>query len=288
MKELQVVDMRVVPGDSAYLIYNDTTTILYDSGFAFTGYDLARKIKETLGERKLDYIFLTHSHYDHCLGSAYVKKAYPEAVVIAGRHTAEVFARPHAILKMRELDNAHAKHYGIGEYEFLGDTLSVDVVVKEGDEIGCGDLLFRVYEFPGHTKCSIGFYEINKKLLLSSETLGIYHGDGILPICLTGFSDALRSISKLKTLDIEHLLVPHLGLIDRKATKHYLSIVEGEFQKAKELIISSLQEGKDKEKIIEEFAKIFTGGPIHDIYPPDASHLNTSLMIDLIKKEFFD
>ena len=62
MKELQVVDMRVVPGDSAYLIYNDTTAILYDNGFAFTGYALARKIKETLGERKLDYIFLTHSH----------------------------------------------------------------------------------------------------------------------------------------------------------------------------------------------------------------------------------
>ena len=286
MKDLLVVDMRVVPGDSAYLIYNDTTAILYDSGFAFTGYDLARKIKGELGERNLDYIFLTHSHYDHCLGSAYVKKAYPNAKVIAGLHTSEVFMRPRAINKMKELDNAHARHYGIAEYEFLGGDLSVDRVVKEGDEIVCGDLVFRVYEFPGHTKCSIGFYEVNKKLLLSSETLGIYHGDGILPICLTGFGDALNSIAKLKTLDIEHLLVPHLGLIDREATKHYLSIVEGEFQKAKELIIFSLQQGKDREEIIEEFGRIFTGGPIHDIYPPDASRLNTSLMIDLIKKEF--
>lgn len=286
MKNVKVLDMRVVPGDSAYLILTDTTAILYDSGFAFTGYALADKIKNILGERKLDYIFLTHSHYDHCLGSAYVKNAYPGAIIVAGCHTAEVFARPHAIAKMRELDNAHAKHYGIGEYEFKGDALCVDLVVEEGAEITCGDLKFRVYEFPGHTKCSIGFYEITNKLLLSSETLGIYHGDGILPICLTGYGDALLSIDKLKTLDIDYLLVPHLGLIDRAKTKHYLSIVEGEFQKAKELIISSLKKGIDKEIIIEEFGRTFTGGPIHDIYPPDASHLNSSLMIDLIKKEF--
>lgn len=286
MKNITILDMRVVPGDSAYLVYTDNTAILYDSGFAFTGYALASKIKETLGQRELDYIFLTHSHYDHCLGSAYVKKTYPNAKVVAGVHTAEVFARPHAIAKMKELDNAHARHYEIGEYEFLGDSLKVDVVVNEGDIIKAGDLEFKVLAFPGHTKCSIGFYEVNEKLLLSSETLGIYHGSGILPISLTGFNDTLNSIAKLKTLDIEHLLVPHLGQIDREASKHYLSIVDSEFQKAKELIISSLKAGVEKEEIIEEFGRTFAGGEIQDIYPPDASHLNTSLMIDLIKREF--
>ena len=288
MKNFKVLDMRVVPGDSAYLVYNDNCTILYDSGFAFTGHALALKIKEILGDRKLDYVFLTHSHYDHCLGSAYVLEEYPSAIVVAGKHTAEVFARPHAIAKMKELDNAHAKHYGVEEYEFLGDKLRVDVVVKEGDEIRCGEHLFKVYEFPGHTKCSIGFYEVNEKLLLSSETLGIYHGDGILPISLTGFNDTLNSIKKLKSIEVEHLLVPHLGLIGREETKHYLSIVEGEFERAKNLIISMLQEDIEKEEIIKKFGKEFTGGPIEEIYPADASHLNTSLMIDLIKREFLN
>ena len=84
MKELKITDVRVVPGDSGFLIDDGTTSILYDSGFAFTGYKLADNIKNALGKRELDYIFLTHSHYDHAAGSAYVKKVFPGAKVVAG------------------------------------------------------------------------------------------------------------------------------------------------------------------------------------------------------------
>lgn len=65
MQNINITDVRVHPGDSAFLIDDGTTSILYDSGFAFTGYQVAEKIKKHLGNRKLDYIFLTHSHYDH-------------------------------------------------------------------------------------------------------------------------------------------------------------------------------------------------------------------------------
>ena len=281
-----VKDLRVTPGDSAYLIFDDKIAILYDSGFAFTGEKLSLLIKDILGDRKLDYIFLTHSHYDHCLGSAYVLEHYPDAKVVAGRHTAEVFMRPHAIDKMRELDNAHAKHFGIENYDFKGHNLKVDMVVSEGDRITDGNFDFTVLELPGHTKCSIGFYENNSKILFSNETLGIYHKDGILPICLTGFCDAIASIKKLKALELNGVLIPHLGLIDKESTTHYLSIVEGEFMKAKEIILGNLKKGTPREQIIELFENEFIAGPIADIYPPDAARLNTTLMIKLIEKEF--
>ncbi|MBQ8178534.1 MAG: MBL fold metallo-hydrolase [Clostridia bacterium] len=281
-----VKDLRVTPGDSAYLIYDDQTAILYDSGFAFTGEKLSLRIKEVLGERKLDYIFLTHSHYDHCLGSAYVLERYPDAKVVAGKHTQEVFLRPHAISKMQELDNAHAKHFGITDYEFKGQGLRVDKVVKEGDKITVGSFDFTVLELPGHTKCSIGFYENNSKILLSNETLGIYHGTGILPVALTGFNDAISSIKKLKALKLKGVLIPHLGIIGEEATKHYLSIVEGEFLRAKELILTHLKNGTDREEIVEDFQNTFIQGAIKDIYPPDAAYLNSLLMIKLIEKEF--
>lgn len=286
MRKMNIMDMRVVPGDSAYLIYTDETAVLYDSGFAFTGYRLAEKIKEALGARGLDYIFLTHSHYDHVLGSVYVTEYYPEAKVVAGIHTCDVFKRAGAIAKMKELDNAHAKHYGINEYEFKGNNLKVDIVVKEGDVIKAGDLEFEVLEFPGHTKCSIGFYERNAKLLLSSETLGIYHGKGILPISLVGYSLTMQSIEKLKRLEPERILIPHLGIIDKIETEHYLSIVANEFESAKELIIKGLKEGKDREQIIKEFSSAFVRGAIKDIYPEDAAHLNCEIMIGLIEHEF--
>ena len=88
MKDIKIIDMRVQPGDSAFLIDDSETAILYDSGFGFTGFALAEKLKNYLGRRPLNYIFLTHSHYDHALGSAYVLVSYPEAKVTAGVYAA--------------------------------------------------------------------------------------------------------------------------------------------------------------------------------------------------------
>ena len=76
MKDLKITDLRVQPGDSAFLIDDGETAILYDSGFAFTGFALAEKIKEYLGDRKLDYIFLTHLDEDHMNGIQELLEGY--------------------------------------------------------------------------------------------------------------------------------------------------------------------------------------------------------------------
>ena len=48
MKDIKIIDMRVQPGDSAFLIDDSETAILYDSGFGFTGFALAEKLKNYL------------------------------------------------------------------------------------------------------------------------------------------------------------------------------------------------------------------------------------------------
>ena len=74
MKQLKITDVRALPGDSAFLVDDGKTSILYDTGFGFTGDRVAENVKKELGNRSLDYIFLTHSHYDHALGSVYLRK----------------------------------------------------------------------------------------------------------------------------------------------------------------------------------------------------------------------
>ena len=86
--DIKVTDVRCQKGDASFLIDNGKTSILYDTGFGFTGYAVAENIKRSLGERMLDYIFLTHSHYDHALGSAYVLRHFPRAKVVAGTYAA--------------------------------------------------------------------------------------------------------------------------------------------------------------------------------------------------------
>ena len=165
MMDIKITDVRVHPGDSGFLLDDGETAVLYDSGFAFTGYELAENIRRELGERGLDYILLSHSHYDHAVGSVYVKKLCPEAKTVAGEYAAKIFSKPTARATMRDLDRKVAASCGIYEYEDLIDDLGVDITVRDGDVIEAGKIRFQAVALPGHTRCSRGYYEMNSKLL---------------------------------------------------------------------------------------------------------------------------
>ncbi len=287
MEKLKVLDMRVQQGDSAFLIDYGETAILYDSGFGFTGYALADKIKSYLGNRKLNYIFLTHSHYDHVFGSAYVLEYYKDALVVAGEYTANIFQRPSAKSLMSDLDSKFAKKCGVDDYQNLIHNLRVDVPVKDGDIIKAGAMEYTAIALPGHTKCSFGFYCPQQKLLLGCETLGVYNGvDDVVPSYLIGYNIALESIDKAMLLDIENILVPHFGLLNKEESAEYLNISKQRAVETAEHIAKLLSQGKTKSDAVEYFKNKFYHGYIKEIYPVDAMELNTSITVELIKKEF--
>lgn len=286
---ITITDMREIIGDSAFLIDDGNTAILYDSGFGFTGDAIAHKIKEYLLGRCLDYIFLTHSHYDHALGSANILKVFPSAKVVAGEYCKTIFTKPRAKAVMRELDLKFAKKCGAKEYEDLTDCLRVDITVSDGDIIKAGNMEFRAIALPGHTKCSFGFYLESEKLLLSSETLGVYDGDeNIIPSFLVGYRMTLDSIEKAKALNIEKMLIPHFGLLDNAHTAYYLNNAKKCTVQTCRDIAYILKYSKSKETAVEYFKNKFYKGKIVDAYPIDAFTLNTSIMIDLIEKEILN
>ncbi|MBQ7999666.1 MAG: MBL fold metallo-hydrolase [Ruminococcus sp.] len=283
---IKITDVRALKGDSAFLIDSGKTAVLYDSGFAFTGYKVAENIKKELGDRKLDYIFLTHSHYDHALGSVYALKLYPNAKVVAGEYAAKIFAKDSAKAVMRDLDRKFAKANGIDSYEDLIDELRVDITVKDGDKIQAGDMCFTAINLPGHTRCSVGYYLESEKFLLSSETLGVFDGESaVVPSYLVGVQMTLDSIDKATALDIEHILLPHYGLLDSVQTKLYLANAKQSAVETFEEIADMLRAGKSKAECIEFFKNKFYKGYIKTIYPIDAMLLNTGITVDLIAKE---
>ncbi len=283
---IRIIDVREQKGDSAFLIDDGKTAILYDSGFAFTGNAVAEKICKYLGERPLDFIFLTHSHYDHALGSCYVLKKYPSAKVVAGSYASKIFAKPTARAVMRDLDRKFALTCGINEYEDLIDTLKVDIAVEDGDEVEAGSMSFTVVALPGHTKCSVGFYCRAEKLLLSCETLGVSDGvGGVFPVFLVGYQMALDSIKRAQELGAENVLVPHYGLLDKDQSADYLKKAEITAKSVAEIIVKKLNDGVDKQTIVQEYMDEYWNGYIKEIYPKDAISLNTSIMVDLLERE---
>lgn len=282
---LQITDVRAVPGDSAFLLDDGETAVLYDTGFAFTGFAVADNIKKVLGDRPLDYILLTHSHYDHAAGAAYIAKRYPGVRIAATEYAARIFAKPTARAAMRELDRKAAAANGVTDYPDLLDDLRVDIPVKDGDILRCGRLEFAVIALPGHTKCSVGYYLKEEKLLLSSETLGVYFGKGTnLTSCLVGYQMALDSIARARELKIENMLLPHYGLA-KEPPAEYLQKAEAVCRGAAERMCAELRGGLTREEIVDGFTRDYHHPHVAPVYPIDAFRLNTGIMADLIAKE---
>ena len=286
MIPLTITDIRSIPGDSAFLIDDGETAVLCDTGFGFTGYAVAENVRRMLGERPLDYILLTHSHYDHALGSAYIRRIYPQVQVVAGAYAAKIFAKPTARAVMGDLDRKAAAAQGITEYEDLTGELRADICVQDGDVIRCGRMRFTAVELPGHTKCSVGYYLAENQLLLGAETLGIYFGEGVYhPSFLVGYAMTLDSIRKAKSLPIRELLIPHYGPVSGEEAREYLAGGEKTARRSAERILSQLSQGKTTEEILEYLTELLYTDRVKSAYPYDAFRMNTEIMINLIRKE---
>ena len=286
MREIKVTDVRVHPGDSAFLVDDGQTAILYDSGFAFTGHGVADNIRRVLGERKLDFIFLTHSHYDHALGSAYVLRRWPEAKVAASSYAAKIFQKPTARAVMRDLDRKFAHQNGVMDYEDLIDELHVDIPLEDGDMIEAGEMRFTAVSLPGHTRCSMGFYEPKRRLMLGCETPGVFDGESVVvPSYLVGYQMALDSIARMEKMDIETILLPHLGLMNREKTAAYLKLARKSAVETAQEIVQILRNGGSHEEAKEHLRQKFMHGSISKAYPPAAFDLNAGIKIKLIEKE---
>lgn len=283
---IKITDVRALKGDSAFLIDDGKTAILYDSGFGFTGFQVAENIRRELKGRSLDYIFLTHSHYDHALGSAYVLNRFENAKVVAGEYAVKIFEKGTAKAVMRDLDRKFALKNGVSEYEDLADNLTVHLSVKDNDKFKAGDMEFTVLNLTGHTKCSVGYYLESEKLLLSTESLGVYTEDGeVVPSYLVGYQMVIDSIKRVMSLGVEKILIPHYGVIEKNEAKEYLNKALKNAVDTADEIVSILKTGKSKEDAVKYFVDRYYKGKVKEIYPYDAMMLNTSITVDLIEKE---
>lgn len=287
MKNLKVTDVRVLPGDSGFLIDDGETAVLCDTGFGFTGERMAEKIRAELGERPLDYILLTHSHYDHVLGAPYIQAVYPGVRVIAGDYVRSVFERSTARARMRDLDRKFAHTCGVEDYPDRVDELRVDITVQDGDVIACGDMRLTAVALPGHTKCSVGFYMEENRMLLATETLGVYLGGNVyMPSYLIGYQMTMDSFAKAKRLNIESILLPHHGLVAGEEAAAFLEKSEKSgrhfARKIREIFAAG---GSDEDAMDYCRAHIYLDC-VKPKYPVDAFNLNTGIMISLLRKAY--
>lgn len=273
-------------GGEAMLIVTPKTAILVDTGYGFCGNQLAENVKKVLDGRALDFIFLSHSHYDHVLGSPYVKREYPDAKIVTTEYALKVMKKDSARATMKKLNAFAAKVFKVAEYEDLTDSLDADVLVKEGDIVQAGEFTFKVLEFPGHTRDSIGFYDEKEKFLLSCETNGVYVGDDeMVPQYLVGYQVTLDSMDKGLALDVQYMLLSHYDIIIGDRCRKLLERARYMAVAGAEEVMEGYRAGMDEQQLIEVVKKKYYTDYARRIQPEAAFDENAKYMIPMVIKE---
>ena len=168
---------------------------------AYSQAGLIRNIEEKIAERGyegLDYVLLSHTHYDHIGALPYIIKRWPSVKVCGAEKALKVFKSEGAAATMVRLGESARDRYASSEEEkgceITADGLRCDIVMHEGDTVDLGDMTVRAYETKGHTDCSLTYMLEPVMTMLASESTGVLRSDGkMYTAILKSFAQTIES-----------------------------------------------------------------------------------------------
>ncbi len=188
------------PADAAaYLVRFQHSAALVDAGTANAHSRLKKNIAACLrSEDRLEYVLLTHCHFDHTGGAAAVREDFGCSIVA---HMLDA-----AYLEAGDNEVTAASWYGANL-----DALPIDIKLQgEESEITVGNGSIKAIHWPGHSPGSVVYVtEIDGLRVLFGQDV---HGP-IHPALLSDEARYQESLKKLVELDADILLEGHYGII---------------------------------------------------------------------------
>lgn len=268
-------------GGEAVVIRGSEKTALMDCGMAYCGAALIENLQAALNGRPLDYVLLSHSHYDHIGALPYVKQEWPDAVVFGAEHASDILPRPGARKLMKELGEAARDRFSPGsDTEILIDPLAVDKIIGEGDRISLGDRGFTVLETKGHTDCSLTFILEPDSIMFTSESTGILERlDYIHTPILKSYEDSMDSFKKCREYKVKRIVLPHFGLIPEDFNEPYWELYEKEVEDKRKYLAELKKEGISQDEVFERYAKKYWDEAKAQEQPYEAFMINSKHIV---------
>ena len=276
-------------GGEALLIMGSEKTALLDCGMAFCGSRMVKNLKDRLeenGRATLNYVLLSHSHYDHMGALPYVKKAFPDAEVYASRRCKEILQRPNARKLIKKLGTAARELYEPeNTSDILVDDLEVDRILEDGDVILLGKERIVALETRGHTDCSMSYALEPIRLLFTSESTGIIETSEYVdtPI-LKDFDDAMKSLKKCMDYGAEYICLPHCGMIPASFNETYWKMFKEACDDRLDFVRKQKAMGFDSEEMSDNYIKKYWDPALKQIQPMEAYAINSRAVIKAILK----
>lgn len=278
------------PGGEVLLITGSEKTFVYDAGMAYCGTRLVENIKEELGERSLDGVLLSHTHYDHVGGIPALRREWPKLNVYGSAYGKAVLQRQGALDTIRKLSHVARESFSKDDTEqisYRDEDMRVDTVVGEGSIIPLGDDRIIVLETKGHTHCSLSFYLEQASILLASESTGVFRGDRtIRAAVMTSYLDAEASIKACRKLPAKYIFSPHTLQMEDAIIPIYWDLAEAAIKEQKGFLTGKLEAGLSVEEILDIARERYWTDFVKKEQPQEAFDINMRAKIDLAVREF--
>jgi len=205
-------------------------------------------------------IIVTHAHPDHVMAVPAFREMFSEATVCASKVAAGTLAVEKAVRFFAKIDGmlteALIKAGSIKDKhrpEPLAEKqIAVDKILADGDTVTVGRRNFDVLATPGHSDCSLSFYESATCLAIISDATGYYIPDCgyFWPNYFADYGAYIESIRRLAALGAETVCLSHNAVVKgAEAVKAYFDGAAAAAEAYHERIVAETTAGKAPDEI---------------------------------------